>query len=56
MNEFGPFFANTHTETTISGTAMTKAYHKARHIIKHHVNANTNDIDYRWNGNDRCGQ
>jgi hypothetical protein len=23
---------------------MTKAYHKARHIIKHHVNANTNDI------------
>jgi selenocysteine lyase/cysteine desulfurase len=36
--------ANTHTETTISGTAMTKAYHKARHIIKHHVNANTNDI------------
>jgi selenocysteine lyase/cysteine desulfurase len=44
MNEFGPFVANTHTETTISGTAMTKAYHKARHIIKHHVNANTNDI------------
>jgi hypothetical protein len=23
------FAANTHTETTISGTAMTKAYHKA---------------------------
>lgn len=44
MNHFGPFVANTHTETTISGTAMTLAYHKARHIIKHHVNANTNDI------------
>ena len=44
MNEFGPFVANTHTETTVSGTAMTKAYHQARHIIKHHVNANTNDV------------
>ncbi|MBU0942332.1 MAG: aminotransferase class V-fold PLP-dependent enzyme [Bacteroidetes bacterium] len=44
MNEFGPFVANTHTETTVSGTAMTKAYHKARQIIKSHVNANANDI------------
>ena len=44
MNEFGPFVANTHTETTISGTAMTMAYHEARHIIKNHVNANDNDV------------
>jgi selenocysteine lyase/cysteine desulfurase len=44
MNEFGPFVANTHTETTVSGTAMTKAYHRARHIIKNHVNADENDI------------
>lgn len=44
MNEFGPFVANTHTETTVSGTAMTKAYHEARHIIKHHVNANNDDV------------
>ena len=44
MNDFGPFVANTHTETTVSGTAMTKAYHKARHIIKNHVNADANDI------------
>jgi selenocysteine lyase/cysteine desulfurase len=44
MNEFGPFVANTHTETTVSGTAMTKAYHKARHIIKDHVNADANDV------------
>tara|TARA_R110002111_G_scaffold171599_2_gene237126 strand:+ start:4806 stop:6311 length:1506 start_codon:yes stop_codon:yes gene_type:complete len=43
-NVFGPFVANTHTETTVSGTAMTKAYHKARHIIKAHVNANDDDI------------
>jgi len=44
MNEFGPFVANTHTETTISGTAMTMAYHQAKHIIKAHVKANENDI------------
>jgi len=43
-NEFGPFVANTHTETTISGTAMTNAYHQARHIIKSHVNAGADDI------------
>lgn len=44
MNEFGPFVSNTHTETTVSGTAMTKAYHKARNIIKQHVNANSDDV------------
>ncbi len=44
MNEFGPFVANTHTETTVSGTAMTMAYHEARHIIKKHVHANADDI------------
>jgi selenocysteine lyase/cysteine desulfurase len=44
MNDFGPFVANTHTETTISGTAMTMAYHEAKHIIKKHVNANDNDV------------
>ena len=44
MNAFGPFVANTHTETTVSGTAMTKAYHHARNVIKNHVNANQNDV------------
>ncbi len=44
VNQFGPFVANTHTETTVSGTAMTMAYHKARHIIKKHVNANNDDV------------
>lgn len=43
-NEFGPFVANTHTETTVSGTAMTKAYHEAKHIIKKHVNSNEDDV------------
>lgn len=44
MNDFGPFVANTHTETTVSGTAMTMAYHEAKHIIKKHVNANEDDV------------
>lgn len=44
INEFGPFVANTHTETTVSGTAMTMAYNQARKIIKKHVNANADDI------------
>ena len=43
-NTFGPFVANTHTETTVSGTAMTLAYHEAKQIIKRHVNANKNDV------------
>lgn len=43
-NEFGPYVANTHTETTVSGTAMTKAYHEAKHIIKKHVNCDEDDV------------
>jgi selenocysteine lyase/cysteine desulfurase len=44
INQFGPFVANTHTETSTSGAAMTLAYSKARSIIKEHVNANQNDV------------
>jgi len=44
INGFGPFVANTHTETTVSGTAMTMAYQKSRNIIKQHVNANEDDV------------
>jgi len=40
----GPFVANTHTETSVTGTSMTHAYHEARHIIKRHVGAGENDI------------
>ncbi|WP_445756956.1 aminotransferase class V-fold PLP-dependent enzyme [Polaribacter sp.] len=43
-NELGPFVANTHTETSTTGATMTLAYHKARKIIKRHVNANDNDV------------
>jgi selenocysteine lyase/cysteine desulfurase len=44
LHKFGPFVANTHTETSTSGAAMTLAYHEARNIIKRHVNANANDV------------
>ena len=44
LNEFGPFVANTHTETTETGTAMTLAYHKAKDIIKKHINCNEDDV------------
>jgi selenocysteine lyase/cysteine desulfurase len=44
LNDFGPYVANTHTETTVTGTTMTQAYAEARRIIKEHVNANANDV------------
>ncbi|MCA9731267.1 MAG: aminotransferase class V-fold PLP-dependent enzyme [Deferribacteres bacterium] len=43
-DKLGPYVANTHTETTLTGTVMTDAYHQAHHIIKKHVNANGNDV------------
>jgi selenocysteine lyase/cysteine desulfurase len=42
--QFGPYVANTHTETTLTGTLMTKAYHRSHHLIKQHVNAGPNDV------------
>ncbi|CAM1354284.1 aminotransferase class V-fold PLP-dependent enzyme [Tenacibaculum insulae] len=44
LHKFGPFVANTHTETSTSGAAMTLAYHEARNIIKNHVNASKDDV------------
>ncbi|MGE5520404.1 MAG: aminotransferase class V-fold PLP-dependent enzyme, partial [Candidatus Dadabacteria bacterium] len=43
-NEILPYIGNTHTETTITGRAMTKAYQEAKQIIKHHVNAGPDDV------------
>lgn len=43
-NDFGPFVGNTHTETSITGTTMTRAYHIAQKIIKEHCNANNEDV------------
>lgn len=42
--ELGPFVANTHTETNLTGTLMTDAYHQAHAIIKKHVNAGPEDV------------
>ena len=42
--ELGPFVGNTHTETTETGTLMTKAYQYAHRKIKQHVNADENDV------------
>ena len=42
--EIMPLVANTHTETSTTGMAMTHAYHTAQGIIKDHVNANSNDL------------
>lgn len=42
--DFGPFVANTHTETTHTGTLMTLAYKKAKEIIKEHVGAGKEDV------------
>ncbi|MCW3094118.1 MAG: aminotransferase class V-fold PLP-dependent enzyme [Ferruginibacter sp.] len=39
-----PFLANTHTETTVTGTLMSKAYEKAKLIVKMHVNADDDDV------------
>ncbi len=41
---FGPFVGNTHSEASITGTCMTRAYRKAQAIIKRHVHAGPNDV------------
>ena len=44
LHDIGPYLANTHTETSVTGSSMTMAYHEARTIIKKHVNANNDDV------------
>ncbi len=44
LNNILPWVANTHTETNVSGTAMTHAYQESKQIIKKHVNADKNDV------------
>ena len=41
---FGPYVGNTHTETSETGTLMTKAYLFAHKKIKEHVNAGPEDV------------
>lgn len=44
QKEIMPFWANTHTETTITGKLMTRAYEQAKAIIKEHVQASDDDV------------
>jgi selenocysteine lyase/cysteine desulfurase len=44
LEEFGPFVANTHTETNTTGTLMTRSYQYAHKYIKKHVNAGPQDV------------
>lgn len=44
LNEIGPYVGNTHTETTVTGSTMTQAYHEAKSIIKKHLGAAAEDV------------
>ncbi len=44
LEEFGPFVGNTHSEASVTGTAMTLAYHEAHRILKDHVHAGPDDL------------
>lgn len=44
LYQFGPFIANPHTETNITGKSMTCAYDEAKNIVKQHVHASENDV------------
>ncbi|MGJ7912708.1 aminotransferase class V-fold PLP-dependent enzyme [Neobacillus sp. LXY-1] len=41
---FGPFMANTHTESNVTSLMMTGMYQQAKNIIKDHVNAHPTDV------------
>lgn len=41
---FGPLVGNTHSESSVTGTTMTRAYHYAQRLIKQHVNAGPDDV------------
>ncbi|HNF72741.1 MAG TPA: aminotransferase class V-fold PLP-dependent enzyme, partial [Chitinophagaceae bacterium] len=43
LEEIGPYCANTHTETTLTGTLMTRSYHESKRYIKKQVHASEDD-------------
>ncbi|MCL6100696.1 MAG: aminotransferase class V-fold PLP-dependent enzyme [Bacteroidetes bacterium] len=43
-DNFYPWVGNTHSESSVTGTSMTKAYVQAKRIIKQHVNAAQEDV------------
>ena len=44
LQTFGPYVANTHSESSVTGTTMTRAYEEAHRRIKAHVNASDRDV------------
>ncbi|HWU75446.1 MAG TPA: aminotransferase class V-fold PLP-dependent enzyme [Rhodanobacter sp.] len=44
LDRFGPYVANTHSQSSETGRAMTLAYHEAHRILKAHVNAGPEDL------------
>lgn len=44
QQEVMPYVANTHSEMSSTGTAMTYLYHHAQQVIRNHVNASDNDV------------
>jgi selenocysteine lyase/cysteine desulfurase len=44
LEEVGPYIGNTHSESSATGLAMTKAYSQAQKIVKQHVNAGEEDL------------
>lgn len=44
LHEIGPYVANTHTETNVTGSTMTQAYHDAKTLIKKHLGAAPKDV------------
>lgn len=43
-HHYGPLVGNTHSESSLTGEAMTIAYKMSHNIIKKHVHANENDV------------
>ncbi len=43
-DRMGPFVGNTHSEATVTGSAMTLAYQQAHDILRRHVNAAPDDL------------
>ncbi|MCX6291029.1 MAG: aminotransferase class V-fold PLP-dependent enzyme, partial [Bacteroidetes bacterium] len=44
LEEIAPYVGNTHTESSMTGAVMTKAYHSALQFIKKQVGADENDV------------
>ncbi len=44
VEDFGPLVGNTHSESSTTGMAMTRAYQRAQSLLKAHVHAGPDDV------------